>query len=170
VDIVKPCLRIFAAIFVLASLDSCATWGKAPLDSGQTEADVISRLGQPTHVYQDGASRLLEYMHGPMGQTTNMARIGPDGKLVSYEQVLTMQVFGTIRIGEADKESVLRTVGAPSETRFFPAAQLEAWSYPYKESGVWDSLMSILFDKAGTVRKLQNGPDPKYMLGGDGHQ
>jgi len=132
---------------------------------GQSEAEVIARLGQPTHVYQDGANRLLEYMHGPMGQTTNMARIGPDGKLVSYEQVLTMPMFATIKLGEADKEKVLRTIGAPSETRFYSASQLEAWSYPFKEHGVWDSLMSVYFDKAGIVRRMESGPDPKYDPG-----
>ncbi len=160
-------LRILAALVVSASLNSCATWWPAPPRPGQTEAEVIARLGQPTHVYQDGASRLLEYMHGRMGQTTDMARIGPDGRLVSYEQVLTLQMFGTIKIGEADKDKVLRTIGAPSETRFYSASQLEAWSYPFKESGVWDSFMSVYFDKAGVVRRLENGADPLRELGGD---
>lgn len=157
--------RMFVAILVLANLNSCATLGLGPVHPGQTEAEVISRLGTPTHVYQDGSSRLLEYMHGPMGQTTDMARIGPEGKLVSYQQVLTLRMFGTITLGESDKEKVLRTVGAPSDTRFYALSQLEAWSYPFKENGVWDSLMSVYFDKAGIVRKLQNGPDPKYELG-----
>lgn len=141
----------------------------APVHPGQTEAEVVARLGQPTHVYQDGASRLLEYMHGPMGETTNMARIGPDGKLVSYEQVLTLQVFATITVGEANKETVLRTIGAPSNTRFYSRPQWEVWSYPFKENDVTYSLMSIYFDKAGIVRKVENGPDPRYILGAAGH-
>ena len=156
--------RILAAGTLFAGLSACAT--RPPVLPGQTEAEIIARLGQPTHVYQDGSSRLLEYMHGPMGHSTEMARIGPDGKLVSYEQVLTLQKFATIQIGAADKESVLRTVGAASETHFYPASQLEAWSYPFKENGIWDSLMSVHFDKAGIVRKIQNGPDPKFDLGG----
>ena len=157
--------RMSAAVLALAGLSACATG--PPVHPGQTEAEVIARLGRPTHVYQDGASRLLEYMHGPMGQTTDMARIGTEGRLVSFEQVLTIQKFGTIKPGEADKDQVLRTIGAPSETHFYPASQLEAWSYPFKENGIWDSLMSVFFDKAGIVRKLQNGPDPDYTPGGD---
>ena len=159
--------RMSAAVLALAGLSSCATW--TPVHPGQSEAEVIARLGQPTHVYQDGASRLLEYMHGPAGQTTDMARIGPEGRLVSFEQVLTMEKFGTIKPGDADKEKVLRTIGAPSEVHFYQAAQLEDWSYPFKENGIWDSLMSVFFDKAGIVRKLQNGPDHKYDLGDGGH-
>jgi hypothetical protein len=162
-------LSIAMVVLFLASLNSCATWMASPVHPGQTEAEVVARLGQPTHVYQDGASRLLEYMHGPMGQTTNMARIGPDGKLVSYEQVLTVQIFATIKIGESDKAMVLRTVGAPSKTVLSSASRLEAWNYPYKENGVWDSMMTVSFDKAGIVRNLQNGPDPGYQRGGGGH-
>ena len=155
-----------AAVLLLAILNACATLEVAPVLPGQTEAEVVARLGHPTHVYPDGASRLLEYKRGPMGQTTYMARIGPDGKLASYEQVLTLQTFATIRIGEADKATVLRTVGAPSETAFYALSQLEAWDYPFKENGVWDNLMTISFDKAGIVRKLQSGPDPKFQPAG----
>lgn len=160
-------LRMVAALFVLAGLNSCATWIKPPVQPSQSEPEVIARLGQPTHVYQDGSSRLLEYMHGRMGQTTDMARIGPDGKLVSFEQVLTLEMFGAIKVGEANKEKVLRMIGAPSETRYYPASRLETWSYPFKESGVWDSFMAVYFDKAGIVRKLENGPDPMRDVGGD---
>ncbi len=159
--------RALAAILVLAGLNACAAWRTAPVHPGQTEAEVIARLGRPTNVYQDGASRLLEYMHGPAGQSTEMARIGPEGKLVSYEQVLTMQTFSTIKVGEADKHKVLRTIGAPSQTRYYSWPKLEAWSYPFKENGIWDSLMTVYFDKTGIVRKLQNGPDPNYDPGGD---
>ena len=169
----KRLFRIAAAASFLAALSSCATLLAVPVRPGQTEAQVVARLGQPTHVYPDGASRLLEYMHGPMGETTDMARIGPDGKLVSYKQVLTLQAFATIRVGQADKETVLRTVGAPSYKRFYSLSRLEVWSYPFKENDVWYSLMSIYFDKAGIVRKLENGPDPRYVYGAfgpDGHK
>jgi len=160
--------RVSAALLLLAGLNSCATWGTPRVQPGQTEAEVIARLGRPTQVYADGNTRLLEYMHGPMGQSTEMARIGPDGKLVSYEPVLNLRTFATIKIGEANKDSVLRTIGAPSDTVYYPLVKLEAWSYPFKEHGVWDSLMAVYFDKSGIVRRMENGPDPRYQPGGDG--
>lgn len=160
--------RILFALFLLAILNACAGWGAASLRAGQSESEVIAQLGRPTHVYQDGQSRLLEYMHGPMGQTTDMARIGADGALVSYEQVLTVQKFGAIKVNEARKEDVLRMVGAASEKTYFSLAGLEAWFYPYKEQNVWDSMMGIYFDKAGVVRRMENGPDPRRMRNGNG--
>jgi hypothetical protein len=160
--------RIAAAVSFLAGLSSCATFLAVPVHPGLTEAEVVARLGRPTHAYPDGSSRLLEYMHGPMGETTDMARIGPDGKLVSYKQVLTLQQFATIKVGQADKETVLRTIGAPSFKRFYSLSGLEVWSYPFKEHDLWYMQMSVYFDKAGIVRKLENGLDPRYVYGAIG--
>ena len=149
------CISAFIAI-----LGGCAAYGP-PLQPGEPEQSVLSKLGQPTHRYQDGQDHLLEYTTGPWGQQTYMARIGPSGTLISYEQVLTSQKFATLKVGSATKDDVLRTVGAPSETSYLSLSQLEVWSYPYKESGVWDSMMHIHFDRNGVVRRMENGPDPR---------
>jgi hypothetical protein len=39
----------------------------------------------------------------------------------------------------------------------------EVWSYRYRESGVWNSMMHVHFDQAGVVRQMLNGPDPRYQ-------
>ncbi len=152
------CLIIYFATFLL--LAGCAGFGNPPVMPGETEQAVVAKLGQPTHRYVDGKEQLLEYAQGPWGQKTYMARIGPDGKLISYDQVLTTQKFAAIKIDSATKNDVLRTIGAPTETSYLTLSQLEVWSYPYKESGVWDSMMHVHFDRAGIVRKMINGPDP----------
>jgi hypothetical protein len=149
-----------ASILLLAA---CANLGGPSLAPGATEAEVLARLGQPTHVYQDGDSRLLEYMRGPMGQTTDMARIGPDGRLQSLTQVLTMEQFARIVPGVTRQDQVLRTVGAPSEVKYYRNVGMRGWNYPYKESNVWDSMMTIYIDDTGLVRRMENGPDPRRM-------
>jgi hypothetical protein len=151
---------------LLATLAGCALMTNPPV-AGTTESEIVAQLGRPTASYQDGNNKLLEYAHGPAGQQTYMARIGTDGKLISYEQVLTAERFGTIKIGEASKDDVLHAIGTPSETSYLSLPKLEVWSYRYKESGVWNSMMHVHFDQAGIVRKLQNGPDPLYDH--DGH-
>jgi outer membrane protein assembly factor BamE (lipoprotein component of BamABCDE complex) len=162
-------LRSARAIACTAFLGSCASWTAAPVTPGMPEAEVIQRLGRPTHVYQDGGNRLLEYMHGPMGQTTEMAKIGPDGRLASFEQVLTMQKFAQIKLDQTRRDDVLRLVGAPSETGVYRRTGLEFWNYPYKESDTWDSMMTVYFDRNGIVRRLENGPDPRRMPSDRGH-
>jgi hypothetical protein len=144
-------------------LAACASLGGPALAPGATEDEVLNRLGQPTHVYQDGNTRLLEYMHGPMGQTTDMARIGPDGRLQSFTQVLTMESFARIVPDVTRQEQVLRIVGAPSEVKFYRHVGMRGWNYPYKENNVWDSMMTIYVDDAGLVRRMENGPDPRRM-------
>jgi hypothetical protein len=151
---------LFAVI--LATLAGCAVFSPASVNVGESETEVITKLGQPTHRYQDGNNQLLEYAKGPWGQRTYMARLDPDGKLISYEQVLTNQKFGMIKVGEATKTDVLHTIGAPSETSYLSLSELEVWSYPYKESEAWNSLMHVHFDNAGIVRKMLNGPDPRF--------
>lgn len=140
-------------------LSGCAIFQTPQAISGEPESAVLARLGQPTHRYQDGKHHLLEYATGPWGQQTYMVRIGADGKVISFEQVLTTQKFASIKIGQATKDDVLRTIGAPSETVYLPLSQLEVWSYPYRENDVWDSMMHVHFDKAGIVREMMNAPD-----------
>jgi len=91
-----------------------------------------------------------------------MARIGRDGRLMSYEQVLTTEKFATIKPGISTKTDVLRIVGHPSETMYLPRQQLEVWTYPYKEQGVWNSMMHVHFDRSGVVRKMENGMDLRF--------
>ncbi|MGX4642279.1 hypothetical protein [Massilia sp. SYSU DXS3249] len=129
---------------------------------GEPLASVTAKLGQPTGVYPAPDGQVLEYATGPMGQFTWMARMGPDGRLVSYEQVLAGEKFATIKIDQATKEDVLRTIGRPAERSRVAMRDYEVWSYRYKEAGVWNSLMHVHFDQNGVVRQMLNGPDPLF--------
>lgn len=148
-----------AALFALSALGGCSSIYLAPPQPGESEASIVARLGEPTHRYGEGNTHLLEYMTGPWGQSTFMARIGADGRLISYEQVLDTAHFSRIVPGKSDKQEVQRLIGAPSATSYLALPRLEVWSYPYRESNAWDSVMHVHFDDAGIVRMLQNGPD-----------
>ena len=95
-----------------------------------------------------------------------MARFDRSGRLASYEQVLTIEKFATIKPGIATKDDVLRTVGHPSETSYLSRLQLEVWSYPYKEAGVWNSVMHVHFDNNGVVKMMQNAQDMRFERDG----
>ena len=151
--------RTFAALLMLALLAGCAGYGSASFQVGDTEPTIISRLGQPTARYREGSDTILAYVHGPWGQQTHIARLDTNGKLISYEQVLTTQQFNTVVIGQTTKENILHRFSVPAETSYLSLSKLEVWTYRYKENGVWDSMMHIHFDKDGIVRKMLNGPD-----------
>lgn len=161
--ILMKLLRSLPLAAIALFLAACASLGgQSVVMLGEMESAVISKLGMPTHRYQDGAEQLLEYMMGPWGQQTYMARIGPDGRLISYEQVLTLEKFASIKVGHATKDDVLKAIGAPSDTTYLTLSELEVWSYPYREANVWNSVMHVHFDKRGIVARMQGGPDRRY--------
>ena len=150
---------LFAA---LAGLAGCVGLMRTPPSPGDPLDVVKAKFGQPTAVYPALAGQVLEYATGPMGQFTWMARMGPDGRLASFEQVLGDAGFSRIKIDSATKQDVLTTIGRPAETSYLALPELEVWSYRYKESGVWNSMMHVHFNKAGIVKMMQSGPDPMY--------
>ena len=154
-----PGLAAFSAALLLSG---CAGMLREAPNPGDPQDVVQAKLGAPTAVYADANGRTLEYATGPMGQNTWMARLGPDGRLQSYEQVLTSEKFATIKIDAATREEVLRTLGRPAERSQVAMRDYEVWSYRYKEAGVWNSLMHVHFDAQGVVRQMMNGPDPMY--------
>lgn len=152
----------FATLSAALLLAGCAGMLREAPAPGDPAEVVRAKLGAPTAVYDDAGGRTLEYATGPMGQFTWMARLGPDGRLQSYEQVLTSEKFATIRIDQATREQVLHTLGRPAERSHVAMRDYEVWSYRYKEAGVWNSLMHVHFDAAGVVRQMMNAPDPMY--------
>jgi outer membrane protein assembly factor BamE (lipoprotein component of BamABCDE complex) len=104
--------------------------------------------------------QVLEYRGQPMGQFQHMARIGPDGRLLSYEQVLTSENFAQVKPGYWNHDDVLRHFGKPANVSTERVNGDEVWSYRYKEKGVWNSMMNITFTKLGVVRQMRVTPDP----------
>lgn len=143
-------------------LAGCAGLLREPPALGDSQDAVIGKFGQPTARHQDAGAPVFEYATGPLGQFTWMARFGADGRLASFEQVLSSAGFARIKVDSATKADVLRLVGQPAERSRVAMKNYEVWSYRYKESDVWDSMMHVHFDQAGVVRMLMNGPDPMY--------
>lgn len=166
-----------ACLLLLSTLILGGCVSGPPLMPGDTEQDVIAKRGVPAFRYQDGNQIVLEYPGGYYGQYSYMARLGPDGRLMGYEQIKTVEKFATIKINQSTKLDVLKAVGHPSETSWLSLPQLEVWSYRYRENDVWNSIMHIQFDQAGIVRRMENLRDPmfdeddfmsRHRLGGGG--
>jgi hypothetical protein len=154
---------ILCAAAAALALAGCTTLLRQPPPVGTPLAGVTAQLGQPHAVYPDPAGgQVLEYGGQPMGQFQYMARIGPDGRLVAYEQVLTSENFAKVKVDHWTKDDILRNFGRPAEVSRVYAHDYEVWSYRYKEAGVWNSMMNVHFDAQGVVRQMLNGPDPLY--------
>jgi len=151
---------VLSTVALSATLTACAGLDGPPPQVGEARAAVEARLGQPTNIYQTPEGPELEYATGPYGQRTWMARFGHDQRLTSYEQVLDTPGFARVKIGISTEQDVLYLLGKPTEKSYLSLTRLHVWSYRYKESGVWDSMMHVHFDDSGIVRQMLNGPDP----------
>jgi len=156
----NPTKNIAAAFALALSLSACSTFSRTP-PAGTPLAKVTAKLGKPDAVYPDPAGgQVLEYRGQPMSQYQHMARIGADGRLVSYEQVLTSEHFAQVQPGRWTQDDILRNFGRPAEVGRDRAGGFEVWSYRYKQDGVWDSFMNIYFNGRGEVHHTDNTPDP----------
>lgn len=148
-------------VMTIGVLSGCATH-PSNIRAGMSRDQIVSTFGTP-HVERRGADGgLLIYATEPLGQTAYVARIGPDQRAAEVEQVLTVEKFAAIKLGEWDREQVLTHFGPPAEVRVYHPGTVW-WNYRYKESGVWNSMMHIRFDEQGIARQTMNGPDPLYQ-------
>ncbi len=157
--------RILGASSALAVLLLAGCSTLAIPEQGTSETDLISMRGTPTYTSQDGGIKTLEWTASNSNQYTYMAKVGPDGKMISFDQVLTVERFATLKPGVSTKDDVIKVVGHPNkfESEYLKLSDSEVWTYRYKESGVWDSLMHIHFDHNGLITRLENGLDPLYL-------
>ena len=155
--------KLATAVALILTLSACAPLVRRGPAVGTPLAEVTARLGKPTAVYPEpDGGQVLEYRGQPMGQFQHMARIKPDGTLASFEQVLTSENFGKVKVDQWTKDDILRHFGQPAEISAVGFHNYEVWSYRYKEAGVWNSMMHVHFDQQGVVRQMLNGPDPRY--------
>jgi hypothetical protein len=159
---IKNIAQSGAGLALILSLPACAPLAPRTPSVGAPLAEVTARLGRPDAVYRDpSGGQVLEYRGQPMGQFQHMARIGPDGRLLSYEQVLTAENFATVDLNRWNKDDILRHFGRPAEVSHDRANDDEVWSYRYKERGVWNSLMNVHFNRRGIVRSMARSADPQ---------
>ena len=149
-----------------ALLAGCAAPGPSLI--GADRATVESRQGRTPAVFPlPGGGERWIYPPGGFQQEAWGVDFDAQGRVVAVTQLKTAERFGKVRIGSANEADILREFGQPRMTQPFPRVQQTGWMYPYLENGVWKSEMVIYFDAQGIVRRIENGPDPRY-LGGNG--
>lgn len=155
----------FAGLLATA-LAGCAT--PESLSPGATRAQVIEQLGRPAAVHElpDGGTR-LQYDSGPLNQQAWMVDLDAQGRVIDRRQVRTLENFFRLRVGVDDASMLRREFGTPWHVERYPLSGLTAWLYPYKEAGVWNSMMAVHVDDRGIVQRVENGPDRRF-LGGHG--
>ncbi len=158
--------RLFApATLIAVLLAGCATPERLPV--GADQAAVLAKVGAPAERYPLPGGERWVYPAGGLSQETWMVDLDTAGRVAQVEQVLTMASFTRLRTGVDTQAEVRRALGPPRLVQKFSRVKLTAWLYAYKEDGMWNSEMAVYFDPAGVVRKLENGPDPRFLMDGN---
>jgi hypothetical protein len=152
------CACLTAIVAACAALGACAArYGPESLGTSATFGEVERTLGRPTARYAGQPAERIEYARGPFGRHTYMLDFNADGKLVSWEQVLTESRFDQLRVGMS-RDELLASVGRPSEVGKLPWQRLVLWSYRYETP--FCRWFQVTLDQSGRVVETGYGPDP----------
>ncbi len=131
------------------------------LPPGASIDEARRSFGGPTGQYAlpDGGTR-LEFAQGSFGKQTFMLDFDASGHLVANQQVLTLDVFATIKPGMSQTD-VLSRIGRPAFV--FPVGwqQLQVWNYRFGGLEGDCVLFQVSISNAtGTVSQAGQGYDP----------
>lgn len=164
---IPRCAKSISIGLLAVVLGGCASYSGSSLRAGTSEkADARAVMGEPAaiHAAPPGAAyaESWEYPRGPLGRHTFMARFDRQGKLVSIDQVLTVETVARIRMGQDRREDVRRLLGRPGMV--FPVRSGgEAWdyaAYPGK-SDMRKIRLSVTFDERGFATAAGESADPE---------
>jgi hypothetical protein len=139
---------------MVVCLAACAGYGPSGVQAGNTEAEVVQVMGQPTGRYaMPGGTQRLEYARGPAGRHTYMLDLDAQGRVTKVEQVLDVNHFSTVIPGQT-RDDVLRTLGRPSERAgAMRGAQIWSWHYANNDCLWWQAQ----FDAQGILTQAGYG-------------
>lgn len=159
----KAGLRTAAALAPLL-LTACANMADTPPGTPLTQ--VQAQFGAPSYTCtdRDGNKRVI-WSTQPFGQYAWASTIDSAGNTDQVISLFTTQQFSVLDQGSWNQEQVRCQFGPPAEIGSvgLPSSRQNVWSYRYKQSGAWNSLMHIYFDPyTGLVTRHHSGPDPMY--------
>jgi hypothetical protein len=164
----KSILRRLLAPFVpvAALLAGCATPDSSLV--GADGAAVFARHGSPAGTFRlaEGGER-WHYPLGGLQQYLWAVDFDAAGRVARVTQVRTAENFARVRLGVDTEADVRREFGVPRLVVPFGRVGLVAWMYPFVEDRVWNQEMAIYFDAQGIVRRVESGPDPRFLGGGN---
>jgi hypothetical protein len=138
-------------------LAGCAhPWNSVGLAPGTPRAQVIARAGPPARVLPlAGGGQRLQYTLQPLGRYAFNVDLAASGRLVQARQVLTLDNFNRIEVGQWSRADVEREFGPPAMVD-----RVGSWNgpvYTYRWSDGSDMFYWVYFDPQGVVRRAHQG-------------
>ena len=149
-------------IALLCGLAGCAGWSGSNLVPGQsTAAEVEASMGPATERRAGpNGETVLWFSRQPYGRESYAARIGPDGRLISIEQRLTVDNLNYHERGKMTDEAVHDLFGPPYKVTQHPRMQREIWTYWFPMELEWKVLF-VQFSPDRILREYYYMDDPE---------
>ena len=111
-------------------------------------------MGTPMERRQVGAESWLYYPSQPYGRKVFVARLAPEGRLISVEQRLTEEYIAKLVPNQSRREDVLALFGQPYERLNYPRMQREAWSWHMRQYANVPAWLHVQMSPDGVVREV----------------
>ncbi len=126
-----------------------------------TQEEVMTRMGQPTHIWPEpDGGKTLEMSRQPEGTQTYQVKISPDGKYLGMRNVLVDSMFEQVKPGMTP-EQVRRLIGPPALKQEFKLKKETAQSYRFAPSPGRTEMFDVYYDLEGKVIRTGKSPDPR---------
>jgi hypothetical protein len=164
---IRP-LGLALPALLLAALGGCADMA-AKVPPGATLASVEASYGRPnfTCPLPNGGQRAI-WTQQPLGQYAWGTDVAPDGRIDKISRLLTDRSFDQMKEGVWPAERVRCEFGPPAniDEVGLPNVRQVVWSYRYRQSDSWNSLMYVYMGRDGSqMTHFHPGPDPMYEQG-----
>ncbi|MDO5653891.1 MAG: outer membrane protein assembly factor BamE [Brachymonas sp.] len=129
-----------------------------------TEQEVLAQWGQPERVWTDAqGQRVLEYSRQPNGAENYMITIGPDGRVVTLQNVLTRENFVRIQPG-MHMEEVRRLLGRPASAVPYDLKGEIVYQWRWREGtgGAPFKLFIVTTDRQFIVKRVEQADAPTH--------
>ena len=153
-------LRYLSLSACILTLSACTTLSDMPV--GTPLSQLQAEFGPPTVACPPQQPQRLVWSQQPYGQYAWGVDINAQQELLQSTQVLSDREFERLSEGDWTQQRVLCHFGPPAEKDYTPyqGVRMLVWSYRYKQSSTWNSLMYVYFGDDGLVKIHHPGPDP----------
>ena len=143
------------ALPALLALAALAAGCAAPerLAPGTPRAQVLADLGTPTLTVPLPAGERLLYSRQPAGQQVYHVDLDAQQRVVRVEQVLTLEQFQALRLGQDTREDVRQRFGPPALVERVARFDGDVWTYRILDLGE-PRQAHVHIDRVGVVRQV----------------
>lgn len=157
-----PAGVVLAGALLLAGCDQQRLAAIRPGET--TESEIVAQWGTPENVWMTPqGERVLEYNRQPNGEANYMITIGANGRVATFQNVLTRANFAHIQPG-MHIEAVRQLLGRPAKVvpYAFAGETVHTWRWREGTGGAPYRLFEVTTDQQNLVKRVADTEEPSH--------